>query len=872
MPTISDNFTRSDQSNLGTSAEGWSWTTGDLEVGGAGRFDIVSNGAQGASGTAVIVRAEIDLGSSDNSASVDVLVLGTAGGSGAVDVCCRMSSGAAGATTFYMAQLLDNGTLQLYRNLGGTSYAQLGSNVSVSVASLPQTLKVEAIGSSIKAYWAGVLQISATDTTITTGLRAGMRQAGATSVSRRLDNFIASPAPSPGTYAKPGFRARHPSLWQGLIAAWTPALGYQGNKLIDRSGGGNHGTLSVVDASSWVKRAGYTGLFLGDTTPLRRVSVPNSAGIYGARPRSISAWVIRTAAGKHVVVSDQGNIAGSPDRERFMFYVALTSGYLNIEFYGATATTNPTVIPLNTLTHVACSSRTDTSTFQLYINGRPVAGSVSGSWQGALATTTPMYLGATHDAGAGGGFMEGILFDVRYYNRILTPQEVRLLARSPLVAYEEIRPPRIPDLKLPLGHYFVGPTAETDSAQSIAVKRPLTASLVSYWKLDEASGTRNDSHGTNHLTDNASNISGIAGKISNGADFSGSGGQSTTQFLTRASNSTLQAGNIDYTFTSWFKFDANPPGGLHRAIFSKDDANTKRDYALLWEQSTNKLVFLIGAGTSSVEACYATTFGAPTTGVWYFCVCGYNAATHKAFIQVNNGAVDETTIILTPGVTTNAFCIGAESFVNFRIPMDGLIDEVGYWKRLLTAGEKTTLYNSGAGLTYPFLIPQTISVGQAAETDEAPTITVVAGEPLPPQVIAVGMAQETDQALPIQPPISALLRNIGGGFWLPPDLLDYRPLPKQKKYKDVATPDMARAIEEGLAELPGPPKKPPGFLEEEEAFMKEMRLVMEHGLPEPAEEAERRKMTEFVNAGRNRPAPHSLSTQMRFALGKKQPN
>ena len=34
---------------------------------------------------------------------------------------------------------------------------------------------------------------------------------------------------------------------------------------------------------------------------------------------------------------------------------------------------------------------------------------------------------------------------------------------------------------------------------------------------------------------------------------------------------------------------------------------------------------------------------------------------------------------------------------------DGLIDEVGFWKRILTAQEKTNLYNAGAGLAYPLI-------------------------------------------------------------------------------------------------------------------------------------------------------------------------
>ena len=43
----------------------------------------------------------------------------------------------------------------------------------------------------------------------------------------------------------------------------------------------------------------------------------------------------------------------------------------------------------------------------------------------------------------------------------------------------------------------------------------------------------------------------------------------------------------------------------------------------------------------------------------------------------------------------------------FRGPMrmrilDGSVDELGLWNRVLTSGEMTNLWNGGAGLTYPF--------------------------------------------------------------------------------------------------------------------------------------------------------------------------
>src|SRR3989304_4743325 len=36
------------------------------------------------------------------------------------------------------------------------------------------------------------------------------------------------------------------------------------------------------------------------------------------------------------------------------------------------------------------------------------------------------------------------------------------------------------------------------------------------------------------------------------------------------------------------------------------------------------------------------------------------------------------------------------------ILMKGRIDDVGFWKRVLTSSERSLLYNGGVGLTYPF--------------------------------------------------------------------------------------------------------------------------------------------------------------------------
>jgi hypothetical protein len=72
-------------------------------------------------------------------------------------------------------------------------------------------------------------------------------------------------------------------------------------------------------------------------------------------------------------------------------------------------------------------------------------------------------------------------------------------------------------------------------------------------------------------------------------------------------------------------------------------------------------------------------------------------------IQVNNGTADSAAHNLGVFYGTAPFAIGARDAAAADY-WDGLIDEVGFWKRVLTADERTTLYNGGNGLAYPFTV------------------------------------------------------------------------------------------------------------------------------------------------------------------------
>lgn len=227
---------------------------------------------------------------------------------------------------------------------------------------------------------------------------------------------------------------------------------------------------------------------------------------------------------------------------------------------------------------------------------------------------------------------------------------------------------------------------------------PLTTSLISYWELEEASGTRNDSHGSNHLTDNNTVLS-ATGKVGNAADFE----DTNSEYLNRADNAALSTGDIDFTFALWVKMESK--SGTQNRIIAKGTA-TDEEYTIYHDSAADRFVFAVkgSAGSGNGNGIGADTLGAVSLATWYFIVAWHDATANTLNIQVNNGGVDS--VAHTFGVYDGAgdFYIGA----GYPFPggyFDGLIDQVGFWKRTLTTQERTDLYNSDNGLSYAGLSP-----------------------------------------------------------------------------------------------------------------------------------------------------------------------
>ena len=169
MATFTDDFNRSDTSDLGAS---WVEVSGD--------WSIVSNQlSPGAAGGTIILRAAGAMDSSDHYAQATIAAT-TAASHG---VWCRGNSN---ISQGYLWRN-DGSSWDLFSVVGG-SFSVLGSYAAAAAPG--DVAKVQAVGSTIKAYVNGIERVSVTDTGVATGTSVGIRSESASAI--RFDDFTAA--------------------------------------------------------------------------------------------------------------------------------------------------------------------------------------------------------------------------------------------------------------------------------------------------------------------------------------------------------------------------------------------------------------------------------------------------------------------------------------------------------------------------------------------------------------------------------------------------------------------------------------------------------------------------------------------------------
>jgi hypothetical protein len=227
------------------------------------------------------------------------------------------------------------------------------------------------------------------------------------------------------------------------------------------------------------------------------------------------------------------------------------------------------------------------------------------------------------------------------------------------------------------------------------VHAALSDNLIACWSLDETSGTRADSVGSNNLTDNNTVLSGT-GKFSNAADFE----TGNSEYLSIADNTDLSTGNIDFTFAAWVNAESVLGSNSGRYIVSKHGASGNFEWGMTHEDQASVERFranVVANGTSPFVSVAADNLGTPSIATWYYVVFWHDATANTINIQVDNGTANSTAHSAGVFDGNGTFALGAYAQTPSKF-FDGMIDEAAFWKRVLTADERTELYNSGTGM------------------------------------------------------------------------------------------------------------------------------------------------------------------------------
>ncbi|MBI5632123.1 MAG: Ig-like domain-containing protein [Nitrospirae bacterium] len=274
----------------------------------------------------------------------------------------------------------------------------------------------------------------------------------------------------------------------------------------------------------------------------------------------------------------------------------------------------------------------------------------------------------------------------------------------------------------PSGHYFNGLIDDVriyDTALSAAEIQALYYSysqletgLVSYYKLDEASGTAvSDSIGANNGAVTGSVIT--VGKLNNARSFSAG------NYVTIPHSASIDAFTA-FTLSAWVYPTNLAPAGWNTIISKGGTASHWPHYAMILNSNgTIGDVIHIYSNEGSGNPCIINTSPAITSNTWHHITFVHEGTGTDQTKLYQNGSLIGQCTLMNPTATSEPLYISRWR-VNADLTFFGTIDEVGIWNRALTALEVSDLFNGGIGLSYPFAVdttPPVVSITSPADND-----------------------------------------------------------------------------------------------------------------------------------------------------------
>lgn len=244
---------------------------------------------------------------------------------------------------------------------------------------------------------------------------------------------------------------------------------------------------------------------------------------------------------------------------------------------------------------------------------------------------------------------------------------------------------------------FQRPFSATFDRRAATAGNGLLNNLVGYWPLNEASGNALDLHSNGLTLTDQMTVTSNTGKVyALARQFS----VAANEGFYRSSESLLQTGGAtDFTLAIWLNLTTNIKP---QALVAKRSAAAAGEFTSFYGLS-GKFEFFVR--DSDWRGVTANTFGAPSTGVWYLVIMQHVSSTKTISISVNAGAEDTNTYAGTFSTTTATFGVGNEIYASGSAA-NMVAGPVAMWKSaaggggVLSAAQRTALYNAGNGLAY----------------------------------------------------------------------------------------------------------------------------------------------------------------------------
>ena len=287
-------------------------------------------------------------------------------------------------------------------------------------------------------------------------------------------------------------------------------------------------------------------------------------------------------------------------------------------------------------------------------------------------------------------------------------------------------------------------TGSWGCGDSVDLSLNMTQGLVTYLKLDEASGTLVDDKGLNNFTASGSPLYSQTGIIDTAVGFN-----SNDDYFQKTSATGVNFGTTaDFTVNFWT--DGSTPSSADTNYFSsRSTTETQPWYRAYYDGTT--LYYEVASGGGADRVFFASN-QTVVDGNWHMITMrrSNSGLTHQLFVD---GVLAGQSTGTTKNAASGTFILGdsrADRHLN------GKLDEFGIWNRSLTNNELLNLYNSGEArrpqsgdLSYTNTWLKTIPAGstlwnvQACDTDgdcgfsvanytvsldaDAPTITILGG-------------------------------------------------------------------------------------------------------------------------------------------------